>query len=250
MRVEAQFGAVFVYLVGKTSPRTRTHKVHPSRFKVHEWGEGSIHTAKYLVQPSDDQLLFGSVQFNNHELGVRTNGSGYYASNIATELISHQKSARETTDYQKMPYHSEFLTKDEMGLEAPDPLTLYCQRDLNLRLRISCSFARSCADHRRAFSSYFWIRRTRLAVEDGCPTGAVHVPATKVCEYTAAHKTSYYDQQKYWFTVQVVGFDTSRILHNCEQSINSDNPDQWGTWTIYPMRPQEHMQKVIQITKR
>ena len=45
-----------------------------------------------------------------------------------------------------MPYHSEFLTKDKTGLEFINPPTLDYQRDLNLRLRISYSFARSCAD--------------------------------------------------------------------------------------------------------
>ena len=81
---------------------------------------------------------------------------------------------------------SQFLTKDETGLEAPNPLTLRYQRDLNLRLRISCSYARSCADHLRAFSNYFWVWRTRLVGEDGRPTCALHVPATEVYDDAAA----------------------------------------------------------------
>ena len=77
-----------------------------------------------------------------------------------------------------MPHHPKLLTKDEMGLEAPNPLTLHYQRDLNLRLGISCSFARSYADQPKAFSSYFW-----LTGEDGRPTCAVHVSATEFYDY-------------------------------------------------------------------
>ena len=91
-----------------------------------------------------------------------------------------------------MPYHSEFLSKDETGLEAPDPLTFHYQRYLNLRVRISCSFARSYADHRRAFPSYFWIQQKRLIGEDGRLTCAVHVPATEVYDYAAAQRWTYF----------------------------------------------------------
>ena len=87
-----------------------------------------------------------------------------------------------------MSYRAEFLSKGETGLEAPNPLSLHYQCDLNLRLRLSCSFTRSCADHLRAFSSYFWVRRTRLTGKDGRPTCAVHVPATEVYDYAAAQR--------------------------------------------------------------
>ena len=87
-----------------------------------------------------------------------------------------EREYRNATDYENMPYHSKFLIKGKTGLEVPNPLTLHYQRDLNLWLRISCSFAWSCADHLKAFSSYFWVRRTRLAAEDGRPTCVYLLP--------------------------------------------------------------------------
>ena len=93
---------------------------------------------------------------------------------------------KNATDYEKMPYKSVFLTEDETRLEAPNPLTLNYQRDINLRLKILYSFARPFVDHQRASSSYHWIWQTRLAMEDGCPTCIVHVSVTKVYDHAAA----------------------------------------------------------------
>ena len=109
-----------------------------------------------------------SIQFSFTAMNRKWNvGSGCHASNIATYNNCHIRNKWES-----------FLTKDETGLEAPNPLTLHYQRDLNLRLRISCSFARSCADHLRAFSSYFWVRWTRLAEgRRSSDTCAVHAPS-------------------------------------------------------------------------
>ena len=81
---------------------------------------------------------------------------------------------------------TQFLAKDEAGFEVPNLLTLHYQRELKLRLRIPYSSARSYANHRRAFSSYFWVRWTRLAGEDGRLTCVVQVPATEVYDFTAA----------------------------------------------------------------
>ena len=80
----------------------------------------------------------------------------------ASKEKTQQRKYKNATDYEKMSYHPEFPTKDRTGLEVPSPLALHYLHDLNLWLGISCSFDRLCADHWRAFSSHYWVRRTRL----------------------------------------------------------------------------------------
>ena len=108
---------------------------------------------------------------------------------IGSQGISKKKGQERkytnVTDFE-MPYYSDFLTKDETGLQAPKPLNLHYHSDWTLRLRISRSFARSCANHWRALPNYYWVRWTRLAGEDGRKTCAVHVPATEVYDYIAS----------------------------------------------------------------
>ena len=45
-------------------------------------------------------------------------------------------------------------------------------------------FCQDYADHERTSSSYYWVRRTKLAGEDGRPACKLHVPTIKAYEYT------------------------------------------------------------------
>ena len=83
-----------------------------------------------------------------------------------------------------MPYHSVSNQRWD-GFRGHQPANLTLPRRHEPSVKDFMFLYRVIYWPRRAPSSYYWVRRTRLAGEDGRPTCTVHVPVTEVHDYTA-----------------------------------------------------------------